>query len=140
MSYLYYDQDGRPIDRESWILAFGDVQGRRIGWTKVGYGPGKKIVSTVWLGLDHRHFGEGPPIIFETMVFNGVGPGATKNDVVTCLRYATTQEAAKGHAVLAQEYLYNRAQRRRQMKKGQAHGDVQTNAVGSHVSERTSLI
>lgn len=28
-------------------------------------------VSTVFLGLDHRYDGEGPPIVFETMVFGG---------------------------------------------------------------------
>lgn len=27
-------------------------------------------VSTVFLGLDHR-FGEGPPLLFETMIFGG---------------------------------------------------------------------
>lgn len=26
-------------------------------------------VSTVFLGLDHNHSGEGPPILFETMIF-----------------------------------------------------------------------
>ena len=29
------------------------------------------IVSTVFLGLDHRYEGKGAPIIFETMVFGG---------------------------------------------------------------------
>lgn len=28
-------------------------------------------VSTVFLGLDHRFGGEGPPILFETMIFGG---------------------------------------------------------------------
>lgn len=28
-------------------------------------------VSTVFLGLDHRFFGDGPPLVFETMVFGG---------------------------------------------------------------------
>lgn len=26
------------------------------------------LVSTIFLGLDHRHLGEGPPILFETMI------------------------------------------------------------------------
>ena len=28
-------------------------------------------VSTVFLGLDHRWFGDGPPLLFETMIFGG---------------------------------------------------------------------
>lgn len=32
---------------------------------------GDSDVSTVFLGLDHNHFDEGPPIIWETMVFGG---------------------------------------------------------------------
>jgi len=28
-------------------------------------------VSTIFLGLDHRFFGEGGPILFETMIFGG---------------------------------------------------------------------
>ena len=46
-------------------------------------------VSTVFLGLDHN-WGDGPPILFETMVFGGEldEEGA---------RYATWDEAEKGH-------------------------------------------
>jgi hypothetical protein len=29
------------------------------------------MVSTIFLGLDHRFFNDGPPILFETMVFGG---------------------------------------------------------------------
>lgn len=29
------------------------------------------FVSTVFLGIDHRWIGEGPPLVFETMVFGG---------------------------------------------------------------------
>lgn len=49
-------------------------------------------VSTVFLGLDHR-FGEGPPLVFETMVFGG----PLDQDVD---RYTTWEEAEAGHAVL----------------------------------------
>jgi len=28
-------------------------------------------VSTVFLGINHRWFGDGPPLVFETMVFGG---------------------------------------------------------------------
>jgi hypothetical protein len=46
-------------------------------------------VSTVFLGLDHS-FGQGEPLLFETMVFGGESDG--KID-----RYSTWDEAEKGH-------------------------------------------
>lgn len=49
-------------------------------------------VSTVWLGLDHNHSNEGPPIIFETMVVNPLGDWEEYQE-----RYATEEEAILGH-------------------------------------------
>ena len=52
-------------------------------------------VSTVFLGLDHN-FGDGPPILYETMVFEG------ENDQDQ-YRYGSREEALAGHeAVLAE--------------------------------------
>jgi hypothetical protein len=51
---------------------------------------GDITVSTVFLGLDHQ-FGDGPPLLFETMVFGGAHNGAQE-------RYSTWEEAEKGHA------------------------------------------
>jgi hypothetical protein len=51
---------------------------------------GKSRVSTVFLGLDHR-FGEGKPLLFETMVFGGDGDGAQD-------RCTTWEEAEAMHA------------------------------------------
>jgi len=57
---------------------------------------GDHWVSTVFLGLDHRFFGDGPPILFETMVF-------CKHEGLECdlsnqmKRYATWLEAEAGH-------------------------------------------
>ena len=48
-------------------------------------------VSTVWLGNDHRLYGdEGPPLIFETMIFGG------PHDQY-CDRYSTEETALIGH-------------------------------------------
>uniref|UniRef100_A0A6M3LRW0 Uncharacterized protein n=1 Tax=viral metagenome TaxID=1070528 RepID=A0A6M3LRW0_9ZZZZ len=47
-------------------------------------------ISTVFLGLDHQ-YGQGPPLLFETMVFGG------PNDQDQ-LRYSSWDEAEKGHA------------------------------------------
>ena len=46
-------------------------------------------VSTVFLGLDHA-FGDGPPLLFETMVFHD-GDGREQD------RYSTWDEAMAGH-------------------------------------------
>ncbi len=51
-------------------------------------------VSTVFLGIDHRFSGDGPPILFETMIFEGpeFGPALDYQE-----RYCTWQEALDGH-------------------------------------------
>jgi hypothetical protein len=53
---------------------------------------GDAEVSTVFLGLDHR-FGEGPPLIFESLIFGGVHDGEMEH-------YSTWEEAEAGHAKL----------------------------------------
>lgn len=50
-------------------------------------------VSTVFLSLDHNHWGEGAPVLFETMVFGG--PHNEKMD-----RYCTWEEAERGHKIM----------------------------------------
>ncbi len=51
-----------------------------------------KHVSTIWLGLDHNHFG-GRPLLFETMVFDNPRCG---HDIYMN-RYTTWDEAVEGH-------------------------------------------
>lgn len=53
---------------------------------------GESDVSTVFLGLDHA-FGQGSPLIFETMVFGGPLDG--RQD-----RYSTYEQAEAGHAAM----------------------------------------
>lgn len=52
-------------------------------------------VSTVFLGLDHS-FGEGPPILFETMVFGGEHDGEME-------RYTSKEAAIEGHKRMLQK-------------------------------------
>lgn len=47
-------------------------------------------VSTVFLGNDHRFFGDGPPILFETMIFGGPHDEYQR-------RYCAWEEAVGGH-------------------------------------------
>jgi hypothetical protein len=46
-------------------------------------------VSTVYLGMNHQ-WGDGPPLIFETMVFGG-------DEGEPCWRYSTEEQARAGH-------------------------------------------
>jgi hypothetical protein len=49
-------------------------------------------ISTVFLGLDHGHNPDAPPILFETMIFGG------EHDSTITDRYSTWSEAEAGHA------------------------------------------
>lgn len=85
----WYNIDGEVIPmEESWKL-FEDAEYRRIGFDEMG----DYEISTVLLMLDHNYSNEGPPLIFETMVFP---VGGLKLDLL-CRRYATKEEAAQGH-------------------------------------------
>jgi hypothetical protein len=52
-------------------------------------------VSTVFLGIDHRHHCNDPPLLFETMVFTSEGCGNPIDDITK--RYSSIEEARKGH-------------------------------------------
>lgn len=49
-------------------------------------------VSTIFLGLDHGFWGNGPPVLFETMAFDATG------DAVFQHRETTKRRALKTHA------------------------------------------
>ena len=73
---------------------------RMVAWT----GGANKFVSTVFLGLDHRHWGEGPPIVFETMLFlNGSGEDME--------RYSSWDDAETGHKAFVRRFLIDRKTR-----------------------------
>lgn len=84
----YFILDGHEVkpaaDVVEWAQWFETAQ-RQLG----DYMREDIRVSTVFLGIDHR-FGEGPPLIFETMVFGGPLDGETD-------RYSTYDEAEAGH-------------------------------------------
>lgn len=47
-------------------------------------------ISTVFLGLDHNYSGEGPPVLWETMIFGGPHDDDQ-------WRYTSLEEARQGH-------------------------------------------
>ena len=93
MGTEYYDRQGGAISMEEWARRLGDREYKCVAVSEV---PGTGItISTVWLGLDHN-WGDGPPLIFETMVFGG------PNDQ-DCYRYSTEEEALAGHEARMKE-------------------------------------
>ena len=62
---------------------------RHIGWTGIN---SECHVSTVFIGIDHRIMGAGPPILFETMIFGG-----PKSIDERTWRYASYDDAITGH-------------------------------------------
>lgn len=54
-------------------------------------------VSTVFLGIDHS-WGNGAPILFETMVFGGVLDSYQR-------RYSTYEQAEAGHILACEEVI-----------------------------------
>ena len=55
-----------PRDILAWAHSF-EIEERRVAREQVGL----STVSTVFLGVDHSHTHGGPPILWETMVFDG---------------------------------------------------------------------
>lgn len=76
-------------DLLTWARWFEDSgRARIVDRTELGEAV---VVSTVFLALDHRFSGEGPPILFETMVFGGDRHCETR-------RCSTWDEAIDQHA------------------------------------------
>jgi hypothetical protein len=100
--WKFWTPDGKPCTIGRWAEILerksetidGDEEGEEAvdGWTRIGSDHvGDVWISTVWLGLNHSYLGDGPPIIFETMVFGG-------NLDQEQWRYSTPEQARAGHA------------------------------------------
>lgn len=97
-----YILDGKTPVAERDTIKWGQWLGkanRHVAITMIG----DLKVSTVFLGLDHNHWGKGKPILFESMVFD-------HSKIVDALeikchetldtyteRYCTWEEAEAGH-------------------------------------------
>jgi hypothetical protein len=92
-----YDKYGKTISLAEWSVLMGDGEYKRVAETTL---PDGKWISTVWLGLDHS-FGEGKPLVFETMVFPSKGNYCD----LDMQRYFTLEEAKEGHEVMVKKYF-----------------------------------
>lgn len=84
---MYYNKDGTEATREEWVAMFEDAETRKVALSEVS-------VSTVFMGMDHRFGGDGPPILWETMIFGGPHDGYQQ-------RYSSVTAAIEGHAYAA---------------------------------------
>ena len=89
MSHLYILDNKIPVpveDTETWGRWFNNIENRRVAQTEET----NWVVSTVFLGIDHRFTNQGAPQFFETQVFGG-------DFHEQIWRYATWEEAEAGH-------------------------------------------
>jgi len=96
-SRWYFDKDGSPLTTFEFVALFADDHYRRVALDDI---PPHGHISTVWLGSNHN-WGEGPPLIFETMVFLREAQSSIQ------ARYATLEDAQRGHAFYLEEARRN---------------------------------
>ena len=93
-----YILDGKtPVlepDRDKWARWF-EKGSHHVARTMTAR---RFFISTVFLGIDHQ-WGKGPPLLFETMVFE-----RSKNTDLDMKRYSTWDEAEAGHAALVRKW------------------------------------
>jgi hypothetical protein len=99
--HLHFDRNGEPISPEEWSAAFGRDD-RTVARTSLGT---RGEVSTVWLGLDASH-GDGPPLIFETMMFGG------PMHALRLGQYSTEEGAKAGHQAVLNALLHHGLEKR----------------------------
>jgi hypothetical protein len=98
---LGYILRGRePVAVYAWDrYAPRDPKACTVGRDIVQTDRGPFLVSTVFLGVDHNMLGAGPPLLFESMAFEGE---EVTGDDVFMDRYATWDEAEAGHKAMVE--------------------------------------
>jgi hypothetical protein len=77
----------KPCGIEEWAIWFEHNFGGPLHFMFKTYAEDIEV-STVFLGIDHNFFGDGPPLIFETMVFrDGLG-----DEMMRCSTWEQAQE------------------------------------------------
>jgi len=89
---MYHDRQGNPISLFHWAALMETPGYQHVAEDYVGF----DRISTVWLGINHNFIGEGPPIIFETMIF-WFEPPEDDAYMEDMWRYPTEAAALAGH-------------------------------------------
>jgi hypothetical protein len=85
----FYNRAGESISVTEWAAGFVEEWAGFEDPQIALYEEDDVTISTVFMGINHQ-FGDGPPLIFETMIFGG-----PLDDY--CWRYSTEAEALAGH-------------------------------------------
>jgi hypothetical protein len=96
----------KPASLEEWAQFLSQTEKRRLGHDRL---TSKVLVSTVFLGLNHRFIDGGPPLVFETMIFGGPLDGEQ-------YQYSEFDEAMQGHqkvVLRAERAIWQRMRKRR---------------------------
>lgn len=96
-SQLFYDRQGNEMSKEDWVLKLNDEKYKIIRQDYYDI----YFISTVWLGLNHRFFMDGKPLIFETMIFMANEKDKDCDDPLNLYqeRYSSEEEAIYGHDI-----------------------------------------
>src|SRR5262245_15519667 len=83
------DADNNAVETDflTWAIWLKDIGHRRVGYTEI---TSEITVSTVFIGIDSRFVGKGPPMLFETLIMGGPLDGDGK-------RYSSWDDAEIGH-------------------------------------------
>jgi hypothetical protein len=92
--YILDGRDIKPVDLMTWARWLETNRSDKI-IKQEDVGP--FWVSTVFLGLDHRFGDDGPPVLFETMVFGRNADGSVNYSEVHSERCCTYEEAEEMH-------------------------------------------
>lgn len=99
--YILVDRKVVPgIDLMTWAVWFEQFDNRRVALDEGEDSKGKWQLSSVFLGIDHSFADNGPPIVFETMLFREDKAADDHND---CWRFATWDEIMSFHRRKAAE-------------------------------------
>lgn len=93
MYYILKDKKPIEVNISKWVEWQDDFKKKIVKKENIN----DVEISTVFLGVNHN-FGEGEPILFETMIFGGKYDGEQE-------RYCTWDEAIKGHEKIKERIL-----------------------------------
>ena len=88
----YILKDGKPVVEPDLLKWARWIEANKYRH-QFSFHLGEVWVTTIFLGVDHNFGDQGPPLVFETMVFGG-------KHHLHCQRYSTLAQAKRGHAKL----------------------------------------
>ena len=92
MENYILDENGQPVREPNllrWAEWFDNLRHQRV--LAIDKLPNGVTVSTVFLSVNHRFTGHGPPVLWETMIFGG-------DHDREMWRYDSREKARAGHA------------------------------------------